>query len=351
MLEPADPGARLKPGSAEVLAICRDVLRTPLGWDDSFADNGGHSIAVARLVQRLQDKGWSVTVRDLLSDCDTARKVADRAFERQRGSAKDPAPVQKTGTQPPRDEKAAKVLAPRRFTVLQFLFLLMLYFPGILVLVGIVAVAEIGEFFVTARLEEFIFVGVLTYLLALSVPFANLFWVMVIKFLMGGHICRNKVRHGVYPKWSRMHLRIWCIRRLEYSVLRPLATMLRSAPLLAWTLRRLGATVGSNLQCAHDAEFYGPLSLLQVDDNVAIQTGACISVSRWVGADLHIGPVHLESDCKIGMRSGVANGVKVGHGSWVTPLTPILKDIGPGEIWDGAPAHCARPSHHAAKIC
>ena len=339
--EPVGPGAGVEPDSANVLTICRDVLKAPLGWDDSFTDHGAHSIAVARLVQCLQAEGWAVTVRELLSDCDTARKIADRELERQRGSGKRQVPVQDVVTQLTRDEAAARVLTPRRFTLLQFLFLLVLHFPGILVLVGFVAAAEIGEFFVTARLEEFMFVGVLMYLLALAVPFANLVWVMVIRFLMGGHYGWNNVSHGTYPKWSRMHLRIWCIRRLEFFVLRPLAALLRSAPLLAWTLRRLGATVGSNLQCARDAEFYGPLSLVQIGDNVAIQTGACISVSRWIGTDLHIGPVDLESDCKIGMRSGVANGVRVGRGSWVTPLTPVLKDIGPGEIWDGAPAHCA----------
>jgi non-ribosomal peptide synthetase-like protein len=295
---------------------------------------------MARLVQRLQDKGWAVTVRDLLSDCDTPRKVVLTALDQQRTTAREPGSVEQADMQPVRDETAAKPLAPWHFTVLQFLFLLMLYAPGILVLSGLVAAAEIGEFFVTAQLREFVYVGTLMYLLALGTPFANLLWVMVINFLMDGHVSRNRVRPGVYPKWSRMHLRIWCIRRLEYSVLRPLATLWRSAPLLAWTLRRLGATVGSNLQCAHDVEFYGPLSLLQIGDDVAIQTGACISVSRWVGTELHVGPVHLESDCKIGMRAGVASGVTVGHGSWVTPLTPILNDIGPGEVWDGAPAQC-----------
>ena len=31
----------------DVLAICRDVFETSLGWDDVFADNGGHSIVIA----------------------------------------------------------------------------------------------------------------------------------------------------------------------------------------------------------------------------------------------------------------------------------------------------------------
>ena len=135
-----------------------------------------------------------------------------------------------------------------------------------------------------------------------------------------------------------MHLRVWCIRRLEMSVLRPLATMIRSAPLLAWVMRRLGATVGSNLQCAHDAQLLGPLALLQVGDDVAIQTGACVSTTRWIDQELQVGPVRLENNCKLGMRSGVASGVTVGAGSWITPLTSVLNDVGPGEMWEGSPA-------------
>jgi non-ribosomal peptide synthetase-like protein len=107
---------------------------------------------------------------------------------------------------------------------------------------------------------------------------------------------------------------------------------------MAYVLRRLGATVGDNLQCAHDVEFSGPLDLLSIEDDVAIQTGAYIHMSRWVGPELLIGPVHLGSGCKIGMRAAVADHVTVGRGTWVTPFTPILSDVGSEEMWEGAPA-------------
>ena len=57
-----------------------------------------------------------------------------------------------------------------------------------------------------------------------------------------------------------------------------------------------------------------------------------------MGQDLHIGPVHLESGSKIGMRAAIANNVTVGRGTWITPLTPILSDVGSEEMWEGAPA-------------
>jgi non-ribosomal peptide synthetase-like protein len=335
---PSDTDDRFEPGDEEVLMICRDIFGASLGWDDVFADHGGHSIAIARLAQRLQAAGWFVPVRALLSDCDTPRKIAARPLETQQAPEASTAATRSHRKYAERDETAAKVLSVGYFTFLQVLFLLLLYSPALIGFLGIVAFTEIGEFFMTAYLWEFIGVGFLMYLAALTLPFASLLWVLLIKLFMGGHIYKNKVIPGVYPKWSRMHLRIWCIRRLETSVLRPLGTMFRSAPLMAFALRRLGATVGDNLHCAHDVEFSGPLDLLSTGDDVTIQTGAYVHLSRWVGSELHIGPIHLESDCKIGMRAAVANNVTVGKGTWITPLTPILDDVGSEEMWEGAPA-------------
>ena len=204
--------------------------------------------------------------------------------------------------------------------------------------VGVLGFVEVGEFFTTASLWAFIVVGLFLYLLGLAVPFASLLWVMVIKFFMGGDIYKNNVTPGVYPKWSRMHLRIWCIGRLETWCSSRCGAMYRSAPLMAFVLRQLGATVGSNLQCAHDADLSGPLDLISIEDDVAIQTGAYIQTTSWSGQYLHVGPVHLESGCKIGMRAAVANNVTVGRGTWITPFTPILGDVGSQEMWEGAPA-------------
>ena len=85
------------------------------------------------------------------------------------------------------------------FTTLQALFLLLLYAPPLTGFLGFIAYAEIGEFFMTAYLWEFIVVGFLMFLVALVFPFASLLWVMAIKLIMGGHIYKNNVTPGVYP--------------------------------------------------------------------------------------------------------------------------------------------------------
>jgi hypothetical protein len=115
-----------------------------------------------------------VPVRALLSNCDTARKVASHAAK----SAKQgKAPITREpfdGPDSDRDEAAAKVLPVGLFTTLQVLFLCLLFSPPLAGFLALLAFAEIGEFFMTAHLWEFVFVGLVMYVVALALPFADL---------------------------------------------------------------------------------------------------------------------------------------------------------------------------------
>ena len=344
VVRPSDADEQVDPACEEVLAICRSVFETPLGLDDGFAEAGGHSIVIARLAQKLYAAGWTVSVRALLSDCNTARKVAARPRASQLVPEAIAVPAKPAPSGAGRDEAMAEVLSVGYFTMLQALFAALMVAPGVAVFLsifGLVDIKTVAASFLTAGLLTFIVIALCLYLLALVMPFVTLLWVMTIKLFMGGHIYKNKLAPGAYPKWSRMHLRIWCIARLENMVLLQIAAIFRSAPIMAFVLRQLGATVGSNLQCSHNAELSGPLDLISIENDVAIQTGAYIQTTRWSGQDLYVGPVYLESGCKIGMRAAVANNVTVGRGSWITPFTPIISDVGPHEMWEGAPARLA----------
>lgn len=330
--------ARLDPSCEAVLAICNDLFETRIGPDDGFTEAGGHSILIARLAQRLQADGWQVSVRALLSDCNTARKVSNQP---RRIGAVDAFPVINTpghAKSPNRDEAAAQVLSVPVFTTLQVLFAASSILPALVAIFAVFGLFDIGQFLATASLTAFVLVGLALYLIGLVSPFVVLPMVMIARFLMGGDFRKNNITPGVYPKWSRMHLRIWCIGRLESMVLLSLGAMYRSAPLMSFVLRQLGANVGRNVQCASDAYLSGPLDLLTVEDDVAIQTGAYISTAVWSGQNLHIGPIRLEKGCKIGMRAAVGGNVRVGAGTWVTPFTAALSDIGAYEIWEGSPA-------------
>ncbi len=325
---------------SEVLAICRAIFETPLGLDDEFALSGGHSIAIARLAQKLQGAGWQIGVRELLSDHNTVRKIVTRP---RAGSLSDPpASSPASDIDPiPRDEAAARVLSVRTFTTLQILFALLLYSPGIVAVMVAAGEGENGLRLIPATLTDFVIAGSLLYLLILVLPFAGLAWAMIIKSFIGGDVYKNNITPGTYPKWSRMHLRVWCIGRLENMVLVSIDTLYRSGPLRAFVLRQLGAEIGTNLQCAQGAVLSGPLDLLSIEDDVAIQTGAYLQTTRWSGQFLHIGRVRLESGCKIGMRACVSTDVTVGRGTSITPFTPVLESVGEHEVWDGAPAKLA----------
>jgi len=349
-----DADAGMTGESEEVLAICRAALELSLGLDDGFVEAGAHSIGIARLAQRLQAAGWMVSVRALLSECDTARKLAARPRALHQTSAPPTIPVRADESVAERDEVAAEVLSIGTFTTLQILLATVLYSPGLLAIAGVFSFVDVGTFFTTAGLLEFIVGGFVLYLLGLATPFAALLWAMTIKLIIGRDAYNNNVTPGTYPKWSRMHLRVWFVGRLERLVLTPLGLLYRSAPLMAFALRQLGASVGKNLQCAHDAALSGPLDLITIGDDVAIQTGAYIHTTQWSGQHLHVGPVRLESGCKIGMRAAVVNGVTVGRGTWITPFTPIFADVGAQEIWEGAPARrlgrCTRLAR-TANVC
>jgi non-ribosomal peptide synthetase-like protein len=323
------------PESAEVLTICRELLGPSLGWDDAFADHGAHSILIAQLAQKLRVAGWSVPVRALLTNCNTARKIS-RLPKAVTMPTNESVTTERRGTS--RDEVAARVLSVSVFTFGQILFLLILYAPHLISFIFAIAYTEIDEFFLTAQLWQFIVVGFSLYVVGLALPFANLLWALAVKRYLLGTVFRGRIASGVYPKWSRVHLRNWCLERLQGAVLGPIGVAFRSPPLLAFALRQLGAAVGRNTECAHEVSFSGPIELLEIEDDVTVQTGAYIQMSHWVGGDLHIGPIKLRHGCKIGMRACVANDVVVGRGSWVTPFTPVLGDVGPGEIWEGAPA-------------
>ena len=140
----------MDPECEEVLSICRAVFETPLGLDDGFAEAGGHSILIARLAQKLQAAGWVVPVRALLSDCNTARKVANRPRALQQASKAFTAPVKSDENSAERDEAAAEVLSIGYFTTLQVLFATLLYSPGLVAFFGVFGVIDVED--VSSRL-------------------------------------------------------------------------------------------------------------------------------------------------------------------------------------------------------
>ena len=296
---------------------------------------------MARLVQQLQAADYAVSVRDLLSDVATAAAVAERQRVVPEDMSPEPTPENRetaVSEEDPADASdaaaASQPLTPAVFTLLQVLLLTVLYLPAAVGLVMLVTLGHLDQVAAGLGFVGFLAAGCVVAAVALLMPLAGLGWVMLLRVVLGRRW--HAVAPGVYPKWSWMHLRVWWLGRRQQLVLRPLATSLRWPLVLAGVLRCLGARVGSNLQAAADAEFAGPLCLLEIGSGVAIHTGACVSTSRWVGQELHLGRVRLGDRCLLGMRSGVVAGATVGRESTLSPLSSLDGCLPDGEALEGA---------------
>jgi hypothetical protein len=121
------------------------------------------------LAQRLQAAGWIVPVRALLTDCNTARKIAHRP--RLVTEASKPAADQVVVTAPGVIRPQQRCSQIRYFTFLQLLLAALLYSPGLVAILTFFAVAEDATPFRTASIREYIAVSFFLYLLVLARAF------------------------------------------------------------------------------------------------------------------------------------------------------------------------------------
>jgi len=320
------------PDALEALALCREAIGFELDWDDRFVDCGGHSLAIAQLAQLLQDGGWSISVRELLSSHGTARAVADAPREQRPFAEPDPEPAIAPACS---DDSATAQHSPIAFTALQLLALVSLQIPGLAALALIITYGDPEEILLTGSLEHFLVAAVAVFLFWLLIPFFNLVWVLALRRLAHLLFDTNSIEPGAYPKWSRMHFRVWWQEKLQASVLRPMRSWLRSNAVQAWLLRRLGAGVGGDSHCSQSAEYRGPLFLLSIEEGVTVQSNAQIATACWVDGALRVAGVRLGAGSTIGVRAVVGPGAELGDNSWVTPLTPALDAGAENDIREG----------------
>ncbi|MCP3877490.1 MAG: AMP-binding protein, partial [Sulfitobacter sp.] len=338
--------APTSPDALEALTLCREAIGYELDWDDRFVDCGGHSLAIAQLAQQLQDGGWRISVRELLSTHGTARAVASARREQR--------PVAEPDPQPPvapafTDEHAAAQHTPVGFTTLQVLALVFIQTPGLAALALIISFGDPEDVLLNGSLEHFLVAAVVVFFFWLAVPFFNLVWVLALRRLLHWLFDSNTIEPGVYPKWSRMHFRVWWHEKLQSSVLRPMRTWLRSNAIYAWVLRQLGAGVGRDSHCSQDAEYRGPLFLLSIEDGVTVQANAQVASACWIDGALRVDGVRLGAGSTIGVRAVVGPGAGLGNNTWVTPLTPVLEDSHENDIRDEGDGRCTGKRHRLAR--
>lgn len=138
------------------------------------------------------------------------------------------------------------------------------------------------------------------------------------------------VRPGTYRRGSGIHLRLWAAERIvTFGKLEPIM----GSPLGIWYARALGCSVGEDVNLdamppVTGLASFGNRSSIEYETDLA---------GHWIdGGLLHIGRVHVGEDARVGARSTLLGGAKVGRGAETEPGTLVWGKIPNGERWAGS---------------
>ena len=332
------PHAETDPSlSPKILEICRAELGATLDWHDDFIDWGAHSIAIARLSQRLLEADCFISVRDLLTDARSAAKIARRETS---GSAA--MPVTGNATEIGAEANNPAVTLTRQFTFRQFS--LFQGFAALLLRVPLLFMAALGlaivdpeELLLAGEVLGFLQATVVGYCIYMFVPFTNLGWVLCIRTIQRHVGGAPDMRPGKYAKFSSHHLQLWWLEQQTDFVIKPLVSGLRSPILFNWALKSLGGKIDPRAYIAQSTEWYGPLSLITIESSAIVQAGAQLSAARWEGEHFFLGEVHVGRGARVGSRAMLSGGASLGDHSWLTPLSSLSTDCGHNQQVSGVP--------------
>ena len=329
----ASADAQQPPG--EVLALCQQALQGEIGWDDDFVRWGAHSIAMARLTQMLRKEGFQVSVRELLTDFRTPRRVVDLPRTVPDDLVSDTGGKKEQESTGPAVPTAAggTPINTTLFTALQAAGTVLLRAPLIVAAAALIAWGDPEDALLSRSTPLIAAYAVLGYLFLLMTPFLNLLWVRCLYVVLG----KPSPEPGSYHRWSRHHLQTWWIDAQQRSVLHALRLWPRCAPVYAFLLRGLGAQIGHGTHISQHCEIRGPLTMVTIEDAVVIQSGVQINTLRWEGQSLTLKPLRLGAGAKLDQRSLVTAGATVGADAWLTPLSSPEQDVAvpAGALVDG----------------
>lgn len=140
------------------------------------------------------------------------------------------------------------------------------------------------------------------------------------------------VTPGTHPRGGGVHLRLWLAEHVADELR---AGSLSGAALLGVYARALGGRV------AKDVDLH---SAPPITGMISIASGASIEpevdlTGHWIDGDtLHVGPITIGADARIGVRSLLGPGAHIGPGAEVGAGSAVFGEVAAGEYWSGAPA-------------
>ncbi|SMC79747.1 Pls/PosA family non-ribosomal peptide synthetase [Sporomusa malonica] len=318
------------PVEEQIVAVWRDVFpNIEISTnDDFFYDLGGHSLLAAGAVSKLRkiDKFKGIAVRDIykyptieslakfLQALDQPRPLkGKKEFHKASGFAYFCCAI----------AQGAAILIHSLLNFWQWLgpFMLFAHFSAH----GMDAI-------------QAAFIGLLVYAGSIPVIFAI---VVLAKWLIIG-----KIRPGSYPLWGWYYFRYWFIRQLIRAI--PI-NFLAGSPVLPIFYRLMGAKIGKGVYFgSYDLTAF---DLLTVGNGSSIGTDSSVNGSWVEGGMLHLAPIQIGENCKIGSRAILAGNNIMEDGAALGDISLLPEGVNiPGnELWSGSPAQFTTLIHVAEK--
>jgi non-ribosomal peptide synthetase-like protein len=140
------------------------------------------------------------------------------------------------------------------------------------------------------------------------------------------------VTAGRHPRGGKTHLRLWLAQRIQDELA---ATSLAGAPWFPAYARLLGAKIGRGV----DLHTLPPVTgLLRIGKDASVEPEVDLG-GFWIDGDtVHIGGIHIGARARVGVRSMLGPGARIGSDAEVAPGSFVAGKIPAGQYWAGSPA-------------
>lgn len=148
----------------------------------------------------------------------------------------------------------------------------------------------------------------------------------------GARVLLSGLRPGTYPRGGSVHLRLWTAEKLaEFSG----ADSVAGASWMTTYAKALGARIGK------DVDLHSPppvTGFLKLGRGAAVEPEVDLS-GHWVDGDVvHIGKMRIGAEARVGARSTLFPGARVGKGAEIAAGSTVRGAVPAGQRWAGSPA-------------
>ncbi|MGY6652037.1 Pls/PosA family non-ribosomal peptide synthetase [Amycolatopsis sp. TRM77291] len=295
----------LAEGWAEILGVSVDNPKA------DFFTNGGGSLTAAQLIARIRTRHPQVSVSDIYANpkLGALASMLD-ALSGEKTERRDIAPT------------------PRKAGIIQSLLMIPL--------MGLVGLRWTT---IAATLSNVLALAGFAWAPTLHWAWIAAAWIALFSpagriaiSATGSRLLLRGVRPGSYPRGGSVHLRLWTAEKLaEFSG----ADSVAGASWMTTYAKALGARI------AKDVDLHSPppvTGMLKLGRGAAIEPEVDLT-GHWVDGDLvHIGKIRIGADARIGARSTLFPGARIGKGAEIAAGSTVRGNVPAGQRWAGAPA-------------